>query len=104
MDVSSISSLTGANTGPSGVPDSQKVRNAAQDFESLLLTQMLKTMREASGNQGWLGTGDDQSSSSIMELAEQQVAQALAASGGLGLARLAADGLRGADPPANSSR
>jgi len=104
MDVSLTSPLTLDSAGSSGIPNSQKIRDAAKDFESLLLTQMLKTMREASGNQGWLGTGDDQSSSSIMELAEQQVAQALAASGGLGLARLAADGLRGADPPASNLR
>jgi Rod binding domain-containing protein len=77
---------------------SEKTQNAAREFESLLLTMMLKTMREASGSEGWLGTGEDQAASSVMELAEQQVAQALAASGGLGLARLAEEGLKQPDP------
>lgn len=71
----------------------ERIRETAQQFESVLLGMMLKSMREASGGSGWLGSGDDQSLSSISELAEQQVAQALAASGGLGLAKMVEDGL-----------
>jgi hypothetical protein len=37
------------------------------------------------GSGGWMGTGDDQSADSAMELAEEQFAQALASRGGLGL-------------------
>ena len=81
-----------------------KMRGAARDFEALLITLMLKTMREASGSQGWLEAGEDHSNSPIMELAEQQLAQALAASGGLGLARLAEEGITRGDSRANSSR
>ncbi|SRR5579885_2610145 len=70
-----------------------KLRDVAQQFEALLLSQMLKLARE-SGAAGWLGTGDDQSSSSAMELAEEQFAQALSARGGLGLSKLVVSGLQ----------
>ncbi len=48
---------------------------------------MLKSARE-SGTQGWMGTGDDQTGASAVEMAEQQFAQALSSAGGLGLARM----------------
>ena len=67
--------------------DPKRVLDAARQFESLLLSQMLRSMRE-SGSQGWMGTGEDQTGASAMELAEEQFAQALSASGGLGLARM----------------
>ena len=67
--------------------DPKRVLDAARQFESLLLSQMLRSMRE-SGSQGWMGTGEDQTGASAMELAEEQFAQALSASGGLGLAQM----------------
>jgi|GEM_PF-2656303 len=71
----------------------ERIRETARQFESVLLGIMLKSTREASGSPGWLGAGEDQSLSNIAELAEQQVAQALSASGGLGLAGLVEAGL-----------
>ncbi|HVP46993.1 MAG TPA: hypothetical protein VMT32_10440 [Bryobacteraceae bacterium] len=73
--------------------DPQRVADAAKQFESLLIAQLLKSMRE-SGEGGWLGTGEDQAGAHAMELAEEQMAQALAQQGGLGLARLVVAGLR----------
>lgn len=73
-----------------------KIHDAARQFETLLLTQLLKTSREAGGS-GWLGTGDDQSGAMGMELAEQQFAQMLASSGGLGISKLIAAGLTPTD-------
>jgi flagellar protein FlgJ len=73
----------------------EQVREAAEQFEALLLEQMLVTMRRA-GSSGWLGTGEDESGQSMMELAEQQFAHVLAERGGLGLARLVMDGLQSA--------
>ncbi len=81
-----------ASRPPSG-DSPERIRETAQQFESILLGMMLKSMREASGGSGWLGAGEDQSLLSISELAEQQVAQALAASGGMGLASMVEDGL-----------
>jgi|ERR1700691_4219819 Rod binding domain-containing protein len=65
----------------------EKIANAAKQFESLLIAQMLKSMHEG-GSQGWLSDGEDQSSDSTMEMAEEQFAQAMASGGGLGLSRL----------------
>jgi Rod binding domain-containing protein len=73
---------------------SPKLKEAAGQFEALLLAQMLKSARgDASG--GWLGTGGDEAGGAILEVAEEHLAQVLAAQGGLGLARLVADGLSG---------
>ena len=85
-----LSSLTVA------VSDSdQKTVKAAKDFEALLIGQMLRSMR---GDKSWLGTGDesdseDSADDSALSLGEQQVAQAIAAGGGLGLSRMIAMGL-----------
>jgi Rod binding domain-containing protein len=72
----------------------------AQEFESLLIAQLIRGMRESGGAAGWLGCGEDQSSAAISDFAEQMVARTLAASGGLGLASLIAQGLRQQAPPA----
>jgi len=72
--------------------DPAKIRESAKQFEALLIGQMLKSMRDSEG--GWLGTGEDQSSSSAMEYAQENLAQSLAKSGGLGLASLVVKGLQ----------
>jgi Rod binding domain-containing protein len=82
-----------AATTPLHRDDPQRVADAARQFESLMIGQLLKSMRE-SGEGGWLGTGDDQAGAQAMELAEEQMAQALAQQGGFGLARLVVSGLK----------
>ena len=80
---------------PARRPDSpEKIRDAAQQFESLLIGQLLKSMR---GEGGWLGTGDDAAGDCAAGFAEQQLAAAMAAAGGLGLAGLISSGLH--QPP-----
>ena len=71
--------------------DPAKVRDAARQFEALLIGQMLKSMQDSEG--GWLGTGADESASSAMEYGQEMFAQALSANGGLGLANLVVAGL-----------
>ena len=66
--------------------------DAARQFEALLVAQMLKTVQEAGG--GWLGSGEDSAATPALEYAQEQFAQALCASGGLGLATMVAEGLR----------
>lgn len=83
---------------PATLADPVKVRKAATEFESFLIAQMLKSARE-SGSQGWMGTGDDQTGASAVEMAERQFAQALSSAGGLGLARMVEASLN-ATPPA----
>jgi Rod binding domain-containing protein len=70
---------------------SSKAQDAAQQFEALLLGEMLRSERE-SGN-GWLGTGEDSSGDTAIDFAEQQLALTLARQGGLGLAHLISSGL-----------
>ena len=72
--------------------DPKKIADAARQFEALLIGQLLKTSRGSSGN-GWMGTGDDQAGSQAIDLAEEQMAEALAQQGGLGLASLVMAGL-----------
>ena len=72
-----------------------RIRHSATDFEALLLSQMLKSAREASGG-GPTGDGDDAAddpNSTMIEFGEQQFAQALASSGGFGIAKMVVAGL-----------
>jgi Rod binding domain-containing protein len=84
----------------SDTPD--KIAGVAKQFEALMIGQILKTAREASGG-GWLGSEDDQTGSLVMEMAEQGFSQALASRGGLGIAKMVAANLeRGQSKTASS--
>ena len=69
-----------------------KIRRAASDFEALLIEQMLRSARESSAPDTDENDGAEQNSS-LMELSEQQFAQSLANSGGLGIAKMVVAGL-----------
>jgi Rod binding domain-containing protein len=87
---------TGLGIGSSGAAkDSpEKIRDAASQFEALLISQVLKSSHEDEGEgEGWLGTGEDRTADSMMGLAEDYFGRAIAARGGLGLARMVASGL-----------
>ena len=87
-----ISPLTPVSPGsPQPKDDPAKVQDAARQFEALLLGQMMKSMRDSEG--GWLGTDQDDASSSAMEYAQEMFAQSMAARGGLGLANMVVAGL-----------
>jgi Rod binding domain-containing protein len=75
---------------PAGDP--RRIEGAAQQFEALLIGQMLKSTHE-SDDGGWTGSDNDDAGSQAVELAEEQLAQAMASHGGLGLARVIARGL-----------
>ena len=66
--------------------DPQKIREAASQFESLMIGQVFKTVHE--DEEGWLGTGEDQAGSSAVGLADEYFAQAISKRGGLGLAQM----------------
>lgn len=68
-----------------------RIERAATDFEALLIQQMLKSARESDSTPED-SDGADQNSA-VMELGEQQFAQALAHSGGLGIAKMVVAGL-----------
>jgi len=82
----------GVSLSPEPKDSPAKIRDAAKQFEALLIGQMMKSMKDSEG--GWLGTGDDDSASSAMEYGQEIFAQAMAANGGLGLSTLIAKGLQ----------
>jgi Rod binding domain-containing protein len=67
-----------------------KVHDAAQQFEALLLGQILESVSQGGG---WLGSGEDSASGCANSFAEQQLAAMMAKQGGVGLARLIETGL-----------
>ena len=70
-----------------GSQGSDRLHTAAQQFEALLVGEMLRSARE-SGSDGWLGSGGSTGDDSAMDMAESQLANALSSSGGLGLAKV----------------
>ena len=101
IPLEAMPSVTG--NGDEYSTESQKAGKAAQDFEALLIGQMLRSVREEES--GWLGTGDDDAGSTALGLGEEELAKAIAAGGGFGLAKIIASGLAarptapGADKP-----
>ncbi len=80
-----LSSIAPA-TMDAAAPPQTKVEGAAKQFEALMIAQMLRTARE--------NTEDgDSSSSTMLDLADQQFSQVLANNGGMGLAKLVVKGL-----------
>jgi flagellar protein FlgJ len=101
-----IAALTGSvsDTRVGGSPPDKEAKKqlaAAQDFESILIGQMLHSVREQ--GEGWLGTGDDDASASAFGFGEDQLAKALTKGGGLGLAKVIATGLAAKSAAAEKS-
>lgn len=64
-----------------------KIHDAARQFESLMIGELLKSVREAS-SEGWLGSGGSDANDSALGMAEGQLATAIANGGGIGLATM----------------
>jgi len=99
---SATSAVAKLATGKPATGKPDQVSQAATQFEALIIGQVLKAARESS-DQGWLGTGDDKTSDMAMEMAEQGLAQGLAAQGGLGIAKMVTAKLRRDDAKAANS-
>src|SRR5271154_4974569 len=100
-----VPALEGASTpalAPSGSADSfqqllakasslddKKLATTAKQFEAVMAGEVLKAARGSSQG-GWLGLsdGEDQTGEMEVELAEQGLAQGLAANGSLGIAKM----------------
>jgi Rod binding domain-containing protein len=67
-----------------------KIHDAAQQFEALLIGQILQSANQSGG---WLGSGGDSASSCANGFAQEQLASMMAKSGGFGLAALITQGL-----------
>jgi Rod binding domain-containing protein len=88
-----LSAVTPASMN-AAAPTPTKVEGAAKQFEALMIAQMLRTARE--------NTEDgDSSSSTMLDVADQQFSQVLANNGGLGLATLIVKGLNQGQANAN---
>lgn len=70
----------------------EKIRKAASQFEGILIGQILKTS-QGDDNEGFLGDSEDQSSSSVMDIANDFFSRSLATKGGFGLANVIASGV-----------
>ena len=77
-----IGAITSGAPQPAENP--RAVKESAEQFEAMLIAQLLKAARDESGG------GDTES---IREMAEQQLGAVMAKSGGLGLGALIAQGL-----------
>jgi flagellar protein FlgJ len=86
VEMSGIVSLT-RGTPPS---NTAKITQAAQQFEALLIGQILHQAHASDG--GWLGN-DDSSGSCATDFAEEQLANTIAQQGGFGLAKMIAQNL-----------
>jgi Rod binding domain-containing protein len=86
MNVAAVTAEIPVNT------EQLKRAGAAKDFEALLLSQMLHSVR--AGGSGWLDSGEDQSSDAAFGLGEEELAKALSQSGGIGLSKLIDAGLK----------
>jgi flagellar protein FlgJ len=90
--IAAILPPSAVSPAPRKTDDPARIRDAAQQFEALLLNQILHSARESSG--GWLSLGDDAAGDSATDFAEQQLADTLAKQGGLGLSKMIAAGLQ----------
>jgi len=64
---------------------SSGIRHAAEQFEALFVGQLLHSVRESSTD---ASDDDSGTNSTYLEMAEEQMAQALSARGGLGMATM----------------
>ena len=88
MDITNsvaLPSLATSDILPAKTPS--KLHDAAQQFEALMIGEMMRSVRE-SGSEGWMGSGGDTGDDSAMDMAESQFAKALSMSGGLGLSKM----------------
>lgn len=69
------------------------IAKAAQEFECLFVTEMLRKTREESGG-SWMGGETSAGSDAVMEFAEQHIAKAISEKGAFGVAHLIQDSLR----------
>ena len=77
-------------------PKPTKIEDAARQFESILIAQMLRSGRESASG---IGEEDESDSggSTMLEVAEQQFAQMLSRQGGIGLTQMVVAGLKRAE-------
>ncbi|QOY88851.1 hypothetical protein [Paludibaculum fermentans] len=101
LDTSALSSAASTFDGARKADDPKKIRDSAQQFESLLIGQILKEVSAAAQSSG-LGE-EDAASGSMMEMAQEHLAQAIATRGGFGLTAMVMRGLEAKPSTATKS-
>jgi Rod binding domain-containing protein len=91
VNLSITGALPGIEPKAGKADDPARIRDAAQQFEGLLLAQVFKSAHEGGG---WLGSEEDSAESCASSFAEQQLAMSMARQGGFGLAGLISQGLQ----------
>ena len=81
MEITALTPVSGAESSPKP----KNIPEAAQQFEALLIGQMLKDVGP--------GDAEDPTSEPMWDMAAQQFAQVLSKNGGFGLAKLIVGGL-----------
>lgn len=87
MNVLQAASAPSSDVLPNGATSHSRrggLEDAAQKFEALLMTQLLRAARQGAAD----GTEADKTGASLMEMGEETLAEVLANQGGLGLANL----------------
>ena len=97
-----IDKLTDSMPAEAPAGNKMKLKDSARQFEALIIGQMLKSARESGGS--WFGGGEDEASSTATGMAEEQLAQTLAASGGLGLTSMVLQGLEKQERDLNAAQ
>jgi Rod binding domain-containing protein len=83
------SALGGAKAASAGTPDPKlaKLTSAAQSFEAMMLNEMLKPLHFGAGVSDGAEESEGGASDTIKGMATDALCKALAASGGVGIAR-----------------
>jgi len=71
----------------------EKIKDAASQFEALMIGQILKAAHGDS-DEGAFGGEADPASATAMDFANEYFARAMSSKGGLGLSKMIADGLQ----------
>ena len=87
MNIIPMSPAIAASSASTSVGSHSKLHDAAQQFEALIVGEMLRSEREEQSECG-LGGEEDSATESAMDIAEGQFSKAIVASGGLGLASM----------------
>ena len=91
MTITPLSSLGITSTHKTDSPE--KIKDAASQFEALMISQILKAAHGDS-EEGAFGGETDPASASAMDFANDYFARAMASKGGLGLSKMIAAGLQ----------
>lgn len=86
MNIDSIAVSVSAATTGDGIAKPKNAVEASQQFEAMLLAQMLQAARPQNDE-------EDMTNSTMWDMATQQFSQLLAKSGGLGLSKMIAAGI-----------